>query len=1084
MKFAPGTKLGDYVLADCLGSGGMAEVYSAYRLGLGGFMQPVALKCLTADVADDEEFLSQFVNEAHTGSRLQHPNIVAIQDFNCVDGVYYIAMEYVDGVDLRFLMSFLKARNRRLSPAMAAHIMRMVLKALGYAYHCVQEDGRPLRVIHRDLKPANVMVNRLGQVKVADYGIAKAPWNPHQTRTDGLVKGTLPYMSPEQLLGTPLTAASDLFAAGTVLFELLAFERLFQGKPVTRLIERIQRADVKEQLASLEGDAARFVPVLEKALARDPRDRFPDARAFGNALEPLCAGERDLVDLTRDVNELLAEKRSTVAPDAVEQGTGTLPPQTHVPATKDEVGLEESTIHSQMAATRPSLRTPGAFSAPGKPFRGSSRGNDLAPPFPATPGGSRVSAAPVSRPRKIRAGPGQEVPTDLTGSHGMRPSRRPDSVCSPTARDDGRRRPTEPFGLADSHGARPVHRATPGQGPWPTADPDKSARSACATRAPTPEPPTANLDDAADGPTDLAGTPELPPAAVCGIPPRRGVPRAALLLIALGATLFSGTTPVSGAHSRTAPGGPPATCSGPIRWIRGSEMIAVGMHHAGNAARCTPGSASFFIDRERVTVGEYMAFLEACPPGSPCGPPSPPGFLTRLDPATLEEIAREPITFVGWNDAAAYARWKGKRLPTASEWESAFLSGAISGSSPAEWRAGAPARCGTDSDEGPGNRTGGSPTETERHVRAGVTTPHGALALSVPGHVREWAVDDAPGDPPRKIVLGKTRSSDPFSQATRVDFERRSMDPEARTADLGFRCAMDAGAAENLATPTVLARLRSEKKLRVGVATTPGDEQGYTLSGMRAFEEAFMSSVARELGVAMVVATGTPRDMMARLARGEVSVVVGEIPEAATPRAERLSTHLVSDMSLMVPAGSTVADLDHLAGKVVGIARDAGLRPFVTTMAPGAVILEIAPVDAAALLVQERIDAALVAAPLAVHLATTSRGKLRIAQRGIQRTCHRAVVRQGERSLFLLLDEAVRAVRTSGDYRRLVARHLGAGCLEEVSGPPSPRQCGQSNAVPNLASAPRSETGFQASPLLVASPDGTTWAGSRDWWEE
>lgn len=277
----PGSRLGRYVIGERLARGGMAEVYSASQSGAGGFRKIVALKLVLPAFADDPEFRSMLLAEGRLSAGLNHPNIAGVLDVEELDGELFLALEYVHGRTVRALL-----RESETPPPLgvACEIALRCARALAYAHDHVDIDGRPLDIVHRDVSPSNLMVRYDGEVKLLDFGIAKASSGSQATKS-GVLKGKGGYMAPEQCLGLTLDRRSDVFSLGIVLFELLTRRRLFRGdndyEVMNRIVEgsaprvRSKRPDVPEALDEL----------VARALARDPADRFETASEMADALE-------------------------------------------------------------------------------------------------------------------------------------------------------------------------------------------------------------------------------------------------------------------------------------------------------------------------------------------------------------------------------------------------------------------------------------------------------------------------------------------------------------------------------------------------------------------------------------------------------------------------------------------------------------------------------------------------------------------------------------------------------------------------------------------------------------------------------
>jgi serine/threonine-protein kinase len=295
---------GPYLLHERIGHGGMAEVFRAVRQGAEGFAQMFALKRITPAHADSKDFVEMFVTEARVSAMLSHPNIVQVYDFGEVDGSYYLAMEYLKGKTVLQVLRTLAAQRRPFPAATAGYIGRKVALGLAYAHSRRGPDGELLNLVHRDINPANVMVLRSGEVKVLDFGIAKAPSLARQQTQAGFVKGKISYASPEQLKALPLDGRSDVFSLGVMLWEMLAMKKLFAGENDFETVNNVVNRPVPAP-SSLRADVPAAVDDLVlQMLERDPTRR-PDAREVANRLGDYLRNvqylEDALVDLLRDL---------------------------------------------------------------------------------------------------------------------------------------------------------------------------------------------------------------------------------------------------------------------------------------------------------------------------------------------------------------------------------------------------------------------------------------------------------------------------------------------------------------------------------------------------------------------------------------------------------------------------------------------------------------------------------------------------------------------------------------------------------------------------------------------------------------
>jgi eukaryotic-like serine/threonine-protein kinase len=211
---------GQYELIERLAAGGMAELFKARVVGSHGFVKPIVIKRILPHLAADPQFVDMFIDEAKITARLSHPKIVQVMALGTENDQPFIAMEYVEGMDVLQLLRQTKALGEGVPVELAVHICHEVLDALDYAHQATGAAGAPLGIVHRDISPGNVLVSRRGDVKLADFGIARAVERQQHTAT-GTLKGKYGYMSPEQIVGADLDGRSDLFSVGIVLAELL-----------------------------------------------------------------------------------------------------------------------------------------------------------------------------------------------------------------------------------------------------------------------------------------------------------------------------------------------------------------------------------------------------------------------------------------------------------------------------------------------------------------------------------------------------------------------------------------------------------------------------------------------------------------------------------------------------------------------------------------------------------------------------------------------------------------------------------------------------------------------------------------------
>jgi TonB family protein len=267
-------RFGQYELLERIASGGMAELFRARRSGVEGFQKIVAIKKILPHIADNDEFIAMFADEAKVAAQLNHPNIVHIYDLGKIEsGGYFIAMEYVEGTDLRTVLRSGREVGLSLPIPLAVYVASKVASALDYAHRRRDSRGEELRIVHRDVSPQNILISHEGEIKLCDFGIAKADRKVSRTES-GSLKGKLQYMSPEQAWGKPIDHRSDLFSLGTVLHEMLTGERLFRGDSDMMVLELVRKADVPPPSRINPDVPVALDQVVMKALAREPEDRY------------------------------------------------------------------------------------------------------------------------------------------------------------------------------------------------------------------------------------------------------------------------------------------------------------------------------------------------------------------------------------------------------------------------------------------------------------------------------------------------------------------------------------------------------------------------------------------------------------------------------------------------------------------------------------------------------------------------------------------------------------------------------------------------------------------------------------------
>jgi serine/threonine protein kinase len=307
--------LGKYVLGNRLGAGGMAEVFEATYSPEGGFERRVAVKRILPSIAENPEAVALFRREAEVGARLAHPNIVQVLDFGADQDSYFIAMEYVDGTTLSRLLNHLRAQQRALPVPVLVHVAVQLAEALAYVHERASPTGSLMGLVHRDLNPPNVMVSRLGEVKLGDFGIARAADQPGLTRT-GMLRGKIGYSAPEQLRSEPYDARADLFSLGVTLYEALSGRKLFAGESDLSVIKACLEQPVPP-LAELRPDVPLVLEdIIRGLLERELLRRTPSAEVLRQQLAKLPPELLDGREAQRVLAGLVAEVRAVTATPA------------------------------------------------------------------------------------------------------------------------------------------------------------------------------------------------------------------------------------------------------------------------------------------------------------------------------------------------------------------------------------------------------------------------------------------------------------------------------------------------------------------------------------------------------------------------------------------------------------------------------------------------------------------------------------------------------------------------------------------------------------------------------------------------
>jgi TonB family protein len=358
---------GRYQLLEKIAAGGMAEVYRARMRGEEGFEKIVAIKRILPHMADNDDFITMFVDEAKLAAQLTHNNIIHIYDLGKEDAYHYIAMEYVEGKDLRSILKTASEKGYPLPVDLALFIASKVANALDYAHRRMGLDGKELNLVHRDVSPQNVLISFEGDIKLCDFGIAKAATKVQQTQA-GALKGKLQYMSPEQAWGKKVDRRTDIFSLGIVLFEMLAGERLFSGDTDLTILEQVR--DARSEAPSLKNpDVPKKVDqIVLKALAKNPQDRYQNASEMEKDINSVlysfqpAPGPADLaiymhrlVEATAaasdaQIDAAFAQVAAAPAPEEKKKGKGLV-------ISKKEKAAEPAPVPAPVEVSQPAIST-------------------------------------------------------------------------------------------------------------------------------------------------------------------------------------------------------------------------------------------------------------------------------------------------------------------------------------------------------------------------------------------------------------------------------------------------------------------------------------------------------------------------------------------------------------------------------------------------------------------------------------------------------------------------------------------------------------------------------------------------------
>jgi serine/threonine-protein kinase len=412
MELLEGSAFGPYRIVARIGRGGMAEVYLAQRTGPGGFARDLVIKRILPHLAEDQEFVRLFVNEAAILARLTHSNVAQVYDFGRIDDSYYLAMEYVRGTSLDRLLAVFAGSG--LPIPIAVRVVADTARGLAYAHRATDALGRPLGLVHSDISPSNVLISFEGEVKLIDFGIARAG---AQRTERGSIKGKIRYMSPEQCRAQPLDPRTDIYSLGIVLWESLTGRNLYdQDQPAEVLSAVLEQSTPRP--GSLRAELPEALEAIAmRALEKDPAARFQRAEELAQALDQFVADQRMLAS-EQALGELVSTRFASTLVISIRDEAPGAPARTPaatvraLPGEPGSVALRRADTGRDSAtmAEVPSIQAPRSASA-----------FEVAPTMAETPGSPPASLTPL--PPRVASSPSAAAPS--TSVLVAEPMRRP-----------------------------------------------------------------------------------------------------------------------------------------------------------------------------------------------------------------------------------------------------------------------------------------------------------------------------------------------------------------------------------------------------------------------------------------------------------------------------------------------------------------------------------------------------------------------------------------------------------------------------------------------------------------------------------
>lgn len=339
---------GKYLLLDRINIGGMAEVWRGKQFGASGFERLVAIKRILPNIAEDDEFISMFIDEAKISVQLTHANVASIYELGNILGSYFISMEYIPGKDMRAIFDRCRKKGEPAPVPLVAFCVSKMCEGLDYAHRKKDGMGREMNIVHRDISPQNVLISYEGEVKVIDFGIAKAAGKATKTQA-GILKGKFGYMSPEQIRGLPLDRRSDVFAIGVCLYEMLTGERLFVGDSDFSVLEKVRKAEVPSPTTYNRRIPETLERIVLKALAKDVDERYQYASELGDDLQRFLITS-DTIFSRKDLAQYM---KSTFAEDVEREKQRLLDYADIKPPDGMQAALEAASFNSPIMPSAP-----------------------------------------------------------------------------------------------------------------------------------------------------------------------------------------------------------------------------------------------------------------------------------------------------------------------------------------------------------------------------------------------------------------------------------------------------------------------------------------------------------------------------------------------------------------------------------------------------------------------------------------------------------------------------------------------------------------------------------------------------------